>query len=194
MAIGDPYISVQELKDVVGISDDSEDVLVERAVKAATQAINNRSGFATFWNTGLAEIRTVDTEGKIVPKRGVSPYYKLLLPDGIASTGGFSVSGFPTATLMPSDAIAKGEPATALKLSYGSLPASVQITAVWGWPSLPDDIVMAAQMQAHRYYRRRGSPEGIAGSAEWGLSRVPRLDPDVAAILENGGYMNPGIG
>lgn len=196
MTIGDPYISRAELKTVLGITDPSEDDLVDRAVMGATRAINNRCGFNTFWNTGTAVTRSVETYGKLVPRRASSsPYMKLILPDGIASATGFAVAGYSTASLLPTAAIGKGEPATQIKLPWLSLsPDEIAITAVWGWPSLPDDIVMACQMQAQRYYKRRGSPEGLAGSAEWGVVRIPNLDPDVKAILEGGPYMNPGIG
>lgn len=194
MALGDPYISDVQLKVVLGITDVSEDALVLRAVRGATAAIDNKCGFNTFWNTGTAVTRTIETDGRIVPKRTSSPYYKLILPDGIASASGLLVAGYSTAKLLPTDAIATGKPATEIKLPWGSVPDDIDITAIWGWPALPDDIIMAAQMQSQRYYKRRGSPEGVAGSAEWGMVRIPRLDPDVQAILENGGYMNPGIG
>jgi hypothetical protein len=68
----------------------------------------------------------------------------------------------------------------------------IEITAQWGFPEVPEDIQMAQQMQATRYYRRRGSPEGLAGSAEWGVVSIPRLDPDVRAIIE--AFRRPGLG
>lgn len=194
MALGDPYISETELKDVLGISDDSEDALVRRVVRASTRAIDNKSAFSTFWNTGTPETRRVPVAGKVVPKRGSDPYYKLLLPDGIASASGLLVSGVSAPILMPTDSFIKGQPATAIRLPITWTIADVDITAIWGWPVLPDDIIFAAQLQSQRYYKRRGSPEGIAGSAEWGMVRIPRLDPDVAAILQSGPYMGPGVG
>jgi hypothetical protein len=164
-------------------------------VRAATRAIDGKVAYSSFWNTGTPVTRTIDVEGRIVPKRGASPYYKLLLNDGIASATGFAVAGKSPVSLLPSVAIATGRPATAVNLPWGCITAgTLDITAVWGWPAVPDDIVMACQMQATRYYKRRGSPEGIAGSAEWGVMRIPFLDPDVKAILEGGGYMSIGIG
>lgn len=195
MALGDPYISAADLKTVLGITDTSEDALVNRAVNAATRAINGKVAYSTFWNTGTPVTRTVDVEGRIVPKRGADPYFKLLLDDGISSATGFAVAGQTKYTLLPSDAIVRGRPATAIRLNWGCITGgTLDITAIWGWPSVPDDIVMACQMQATRFYKRRGSPEGIAGSAEWGVMRIPFLDPDVKAILEGNGYMSVGIG
>jgi hypothetical protein len=200
MAIRDPYITRAELKHILGIDPDNtdEDTLVDRAIKGASRALEKRSGWPTFWKTDGPVTRTVDVTGRIVPvRRSGYSYYKLLLRDGIASAVGFAVNGINTAVLLPEDAIQEGEPADAIRIPYGSglgSGGSLTITAVWGWPEVPSDIIMAAQMQAHRFYDRKGSPGGLSGSAEWGISRIPALDPDVLAILKGGGYMRAGIG
>lgn len=193
--MGDPYISWVQLKAVLGITDSAEDALGQRAVLGAAAAINNRCGFPTFWKADSPEVVTVETDGKIVPNRRAG-YYKLLLPCGIAEATGFAVSGFATARMLDASALfAEGKPVTEIRLPWGSsIPETIDITCVPGWPAVPPDIIMANQIQAHRYYRRRGSPEGIAGSAEWGLTRIPNLDPDVKSILDGGNYINPGIG
>lgn len=200
MAIGDPYITRDQLKVVLGIdpSNTTEDVLIDRCVKGAARSIERRSGWPTFWNTVTAVPRTIDVTRKIVRVRQASwAFDKVLLRNGIASAVGFSVPGFSAPVLMPEDAIEEGLPADAIRLpagsSYGSY-GTLRPTAIWGWPSVPDDIVMANQMQAHRYYNRKGSPEGVAGSAEWGITRIPPLDPDVLSILKGGGFMRAGIG
>lgn len=200
MAIGDPYISRDQLKTVLGIdlSNTSEDVLIQRCVAGASRSIENRSGWPTFWKTATAEQRTIDVVGKIVPIRRRGWYFdKILLRNGIASATGFLVAGYGSPALMPEDCFDEGLPADAIRLpgggSYGNF-GSLQVTAQWGWPEVPADILMAAQLQSHRYYDRKGSPEGVAGSAEWGITRIPPLDPDVLSILKGGGYMRAGIG
>lgn len=200
MAIGDPYITRDQLKNVLGIAlaNTDEDVLIDRAIRGASRSIERRSGWPTFWNTGTVEARNVDVAGKVVPYRRASfAYDKLLLRWGIASASGLIVAGQSSAVLMPEDAIAEGRPADAIRLVAGSSfgqNGTLNVTAIWGWPAVPDDITLAAQMQAHRYYNRKGSPEGIAGSAEWGITRIPPLDPDVLSILKGGGLMRAGIG
>lgn len=200
MAVGDPYISREQLKVVLGIdpSNTDEDGLIDRAVRGASRSIERRSGWPTFWKSATAESRTIDVTRRIVRVRTPGWVFdKVLLRNGIASATGFLVSGFSAPALMPEDAIEEGLPADAIRLPYGASygnSGSLRITAVWGWPEVPDDIVMACQMQAHRYYNRKGSPEGIAGSAEWGVSRIPPLDPDVLSILKGGGFMRAGIG
>lgn len=198
MAIGDPYNSLAEFKGVLGITASDEDSWITTCLNGARRAIERRSGWPTFWKTAAAELRTIDTRGKLVPVRQAGySYTKLLLRDGIASSTGFVVSGWSGATLMGTDAWSEGNAVDTIKLpaAYASIiTATLDITAQWGFPDVPADIKWAHQLQSHRYYRRKGSPEGIAGSAEWGLSRVPRLDPDVLGILKDGGYMRGGIG
>lgn len=197
MAIGDPYVSVSQFKSVLEITESDEDWWIERCVRGASKAVENRSGWPTFWNTVNAVQRTISVDRQVVSVRSsAGAYSKVLLRWGIASSAGFEASGYSSASLMPEDAFDEERPADAIRLpgTPSSLTGSLTVTAIWGWPTVPADILWAVQMQSHRYYRRKGSPEGIAGSAEWGLSRVPRLDPDVLGILKDGGYMRAGIG
>lgn len=62
---------------------------------------------------------------------------------------------------------------------------SVQVTAAWGWSSIPDEVKEAAKIQGARWFRRKDSPEGVLGGfQEFGAVRVPnRMDPDVQALL-----------
>jgi hypothetical protein len=200
MAIGDPYITRAQLKSVLKIdpSNTDEDDLIDRVILAAARSINRRAGWPTFWKTTGAVSRTIDVTRKIVRVRTSGwTYDKILLRNGIASTTGFSVPGYSNATLLPEEASDLGEPYDAIRLpaggSYGTY-GTLEVVAQWGWPDVPSDIVLANQMQAHRYYNRKGSPEGVAGSAEWGITRIPPLDPDVLSILKGGGFMRAGIG
>ncbi|WP_346134410.1 phage gp6-like head-tail connector protein [Streptomyces carpaticus] len=91
----------------------------------------------------------------------------------------------------PTDALAQGAPVTSLLRIGGQWSGRVQITARWGWPAIPASVAAAARIQAARLYRRKDSPEGVTGSAEWGVVRLSRRDPDVWTLLEP--YMLPGI-
>lgn len=83
----------------------------------------------------------------------------------------------------PDNALAYGLSITGL-VSTSDWPDRVRVTARWGWPSVPPSVKQATLLQASRLYRRKDSPEGVAGSSEWGLVRVPNLDPDVKALLQ----------
>lgn len=54
------------------------------------------------------------------------------------------------------------------------------------------DIDLAVIMQTFRLYKRRGSPEGVAGFDDLGIITITRFDPDIAKLLDD--YMLPAIG
>ena len=62
--------------------------------------------------------------------------------------------------------------------------ARTRVTAQWGWANVPDAVREATLIKAARMFRRRDTPEGIAGGGDFGLIRVSnREDPDVMALL-----------
>ncbi|MFY1669497.1 phage gp6-like head-tail connector protein [Plantactinospora sp. WMMB334] len=76
-----------------------------------------------------------------------------------------------------------GWPTTALRGCWPSRRLAVRTTGPHGWPAVPADITGAALLQTTRLYRRKDSPQGVIGSADWGVSRVSRADPDVEAMI-----------
>ena len=60
-----------------------------------------------------------------------------------------------------------------------------QPTAEAVWPPRAEQ---AALVQAARLYGRRGSVQGVAAFTDLGITTLPRLDPDVRALLELGEY------
>lgn len=60
-------------------------------------------------------------------------------------------------------------------------PGSARLTSAWGWPSVPTSIKSAAKLQASRFFNRRNSPYGIAGSPDQGseVRLLAKADPDV---------------
>jgi hypothetical protein len=68
--------------------------------------------------------------------------------------------------------------------NYGE-QALVQVTAVFGWPAVPEPITQATIIQASRIFKRYDSPLGVAGFGDLGAIRVSRfLDPDMAQLVE----------
>lgn len=76
--------------------------------------------------------------------------------------------------------------ATSWQFSTRSTFPSVQVTAAWGWASVPDEVKEAARIQGARWFRRKDSPEGVLGGfQDFGAVRVStRMDPDVAQLLK----------
>lgn len=195
------YIDLAMLKSAFGATDNDRDALFTQAITASCGSIDERTG-RSFDKAVSATPRVYRTKGRTMRLDVCS---ELLLIDDIADVTGLVVEGSfdgltwatidpTTYEIGPDNAISKNRPVTQLTLVYNSwmLYRRVRVTAIWGWPEVPASIKQAALLQASRLYKRKDSPDGTAGSAEWGVIRVSHLDPDVKALIEP--YRIPGFG
>ena len=180
------YVTTSTVKAALGkLTNDDRDELISQAARSASRLIDRRTG-RRFWADVTASARTYDTSR--VFRDGLG--YGVLVDDiadsasAVVTAGGVTLTGV---TFGPSNAAALGLPVTVLRPAVGlgvnPYTAGVTVTARWGWPYVPDEIEHAALLLAARLYRRRDSPQGVIGSAEWGAIRVGRFDPDVEALI-----------
>lgn len=194
------YAELATVKAALNIeaADTSRDVLLNQAIAAASRGIDRDTG-RRFWLDPAPVTRTFNPAARVVRDEDGQ---RLLVDDIgdesglVVETGSGSsyspVTGFETG---PENAAARGRPVTSLLLTggtWGGRGTRVRITARWGWPTVPEDIGQAAQIQAMRLFRRKDSPEGVTGSAEWGVVRLSRVDPDVYALIKH--FVLPGFG
>ena len=193
------YADLSVLKTSLGLEDDddSRDVLLAAALASASRSIDTACG-RRFWLDTEASARTYNPSGRtvcgedgerlLIDDAGVAP---TLVETGAAGSW-TALTGYETG---PDNALARSRPIVSLlhgTASWGRGPTRVRITAQWGWPSVPDEISQATVIQASRLFKRKDSPEGVTGSAEWGVVRLSRRDPDVWALIEH--YVLPGFG
>jgi hypothetical protein len=194
------YTDLPTLRLAVGVQDASSDTLLNQALSAACRSIDKHCG-RRFYKDDAPSARIYRPGRRVTWDRDG----ELLLVDDIADTTGMIVeSGTPVGNSWtaftdyethPDNALALGEPVTGLlRLAwwFGGYGLRIRVTAIWGWPAVPDNVVQAALIQAARFYRRKDSPEGVLGSADWGAIRVSRLDPDVQELLSD--FCEPAIG
>lgn len=196
MAVGDPYVSIADVKSELAISDAVDDVEIAVAVDAASEWVTSWCG---------RDFNVADS----VSARVFYPSTRhRVAVDDIASTSGLVVAidqgndaTYETTVaatmyqLEPVNGLVAGRsgwPYTSVRLvqslhfpAYADRRAPVQITALWGWPSVPAAVKKATLIMASRLFKRRLSPEGILGGLEgFGAVRVgTRLDPDVEMLL-----------
>jgi hypothetical protein len=196
------YVDLPALKESLGIpaDDDSRDAALTRALNAASRGIDRDTG-RRFWLDDAPVARTYKPQQRLMRDQDGD----WLIVDDIGDEEGLLVesgtpgSWSPVANIEtgPDNALQKGQPITALLQAYGAWgiwtpTARVRVTARWGWPTVPDEVVQATLIQAARLQRRKDSPEGVTGSAEWGVVRLPRTDPDVFALIKD--LALPGLG
>ncbi|MFF1417471.1 phage gp6-like head-tail connector protein [Streptomyces sp. NPDC058280] len=180
----------------IEVDDTTRDELLDGALAAASRGIDTATG-RRFWLDTAPSIRTFRMAGRVVRDDagtrlllddiGADP---VLVESGSADSWA-AISDYDTA---PDNALVRGRPITALARSTSGWLGGprVRVTARWGWPVVPDEIAEATLIQAARLYRRKDSPEGVTGSAEWGVVRLSRRDPDVWALIEH--FVVPGFG
>jgi len=61
--------------------------------------------------------------------------------------------------------------------------ASVEVTGVFGFATIPTAVRQACILLAMRQFKRYDSPTGVMGFGDLGLVRVGRVDPDVEKLL-----------
>lgn len=196
------YGSLSDLKAMLSITDSARDTLLTNALTSASRQIDRLCGRRFYLDASVSQRKysPMRREHWFVDGGGI-------MVDDIGSTAGLiieegydnynnSLNGTWTDItkdfqLMPDNALSASDgnpwPATALRRAIGIIQDPyilLRVTARWGWPAVPDEVNLAAEIQAARLYRRKDSPEGVLGNAEWGAVRVSRIDPDVQAMLD----------
>jgi hypothetical protein len=62
--------------------------------------------------------------------------------------------------------------------------ATVEITGVFGFATIPTAIKQATVLASLRAYKRYESPTGVLGFSDMGAVRIGRTDPDVARLID----------
>ncbi|MER6892021.1 head-tail connector protein [Streptomyces halstedii] len=192
------YASLDAIKDALKITDNDRDALIADRLSAASRQIDRATG-RRFWLNTEPTARVINPRGKVFCDDDGA---HLLVKD-VGDVAGLLVEVGRTAAWTdvtgsvepePTDALDEQRPVTSLlRASWPvGIGQRVRVTARWGWPQVPAVVSQATALQATRLFKRKDSPEGITGSAEWGVIRLSRVDPDVHALIEH--LIIPGIG
>lgn len=189
------YITVEDLKAAMRITDDDDNAALAIAISAASRAVDRATG-RQFGKTAGVEARYYTARWSAVDCRWV------VVIDDVQTAVGFIVATDPEddasfgsmvtpVNMRPVNAAAKGRPWTAFSV-HPSSPVQptdrtdgVEVRATYGWTEVPDTVIAAVTLQAIRFANRRDSPYGIAGSPDTGseLRLLAKVDPDVAVML-----------
>jgi hypothetical protein len=181
----------------IGTADTLDDDLIDNCVGAASRLIDGYCN-RKFWQSGTAEARVFQAEDSFYCSIDDIAGTALTLKSSTQADGTFDltwkVSDYQLEPLNGNldgltwsyDKIrAVGDYLfPTVNANYGE-QALVQVTAIFGWPSVPEPITQATIIQASRIFKRYDSPLGVAGFGDLGAIRVSRfLDPDMAQLVE----------
>lgn len=194
MAITDGYTTLQEVKDILRITDAVEDTLIERCIESASRHIDRycervfTSGTATRVFApddsytceiddliSLTTLKTSSNADNVFDITWTATDYQLEPLNGL-SGGLYSPYTriravgdylFPTVAFPGPQA-----------------EATVQIVGTFGYgTAVPTDVRQACNLLSIREFKRYDSPLGVAGFGEIGVVRVSRTDPDIESLL-----------
>lgn len=193
MAITNGYATLTEVKLFLGITDSVDDTLLEGMVEAASRSIDRMANRRFYLDTN-ASARLYRANNALQ-----------LFVDDIGSTTGLAVAvdsdgngSYDTALTLNTDYIL--DPITAPSLNRpwnvvtivsasAAFPAplnyrpGVQVTAKWGWPSIPDDINQACMILTADLYKRKDAPGGIIGLGDLGAIRMSPVGRDITQMV-----------
>ena len=201
MAITNGYCSLADVKAAARITDSIDDTLLELSIESASREIDSYTE-RVFYQTGSAgtpvarvyvpqDLYVVETDDII----SVSTLKTDSNGDGTFDTT-FDASDFQ---LEPLNGLAGGieTPFTRIRAvgtylwptyeprNVDANQASVQVTGVFGFATVPTAVRQACILSALRQYKRYESPTGVLGFSDLGAVRVgTKLDPDVERMIQ----------
>lgn len=190
MAITNGYASLNDIKAALRISDSVDDTLLELAVESASRMIDSFTE-RTFYNGGtatrvyapartdLVQIDDCRTIGTVETSTNADYVYDQTWT--ALDYQGEPLNGLVAGQATPFTRIrATGDYAFPVYMGV----ATVRVTGVWGFATVPTAVKQATVIQAAREFKRFDSPLGVAGYGDMGMMRVSRyLDPDVEQLV-----------
>lgn len=194
MAWAPNYVAVDTLAAYLRVDDEIDDAELGLAITAASRAIDHHCN-RQFGQVDQAEERLYTARYDYEACRWVVDIDDLGDDTGLV----VEVDGEAVATyvLEPVNAVVKGRVWTRVAFTEDSEAQptgkrhEVAVTALWGWPAVPEPVEEATLLQGSRFNARRNAPFGVAGSPEVGseMRLLHRVDPDVAVVLRR--YKRP---
>lgn len=190
MTITNGYCTLEQLKAVLRVTDTVDDLLFETRIGEASRVIDdycNRRFYAD--STATARVY-VASETDVVFVDDISTTTGLVVKTDSAGDGTYATTlGSGDFITGPLNALVRGLPVSSIattpsaQFPTSTAPAGVQVTAKWGWPSVPEPVQSSCIILAGRLVKRGDSLLGVAGFGDLGAITVRSIDPDVQRML-----------
>lgn len=188
------YCGLEELKSLVSIDDDDDDLPLETALLAACRTIDSATGRRYYPDaTATARVFKAGNPSRIWLNADFYTITGLIVATDEGADGTFETTWASTDyQLEPLNGIVDG----ASGWPYDRITAVgnyrwptactdralVQITAKWGWSAPPEPIRQAAKLLAKDLWKNKDTVGGVQGFDQFGAVRV-RQDPFIAMLL-----------
>jgi hypothetical protein len=192
------YATLAEVKAAARITDNIDDSLLETAIESSSRDIDAYTE-RVFFSTGATAVARVYIPQDIYLVETDDIISVTTIKSDSGGDGTFDITwASKDYQLEPLNGLAGGisTPATRIRAigdylwpvyeprNVNSNQASVQVTGVFGFASIPSAIKQATILSSLRAYKRYESPTGVLGFSDMGVVRVGRLDPDVERLIQ----------
>jgi hypothetical protein len=198
MAITNGYATLTEIKNYMSISDTTDDSLLEDLVESASRSIDRIANRRFYLDTSASARLYRAYSNIFVFVDDIGSTTNLVVAIDSAGNGTYSKTlALNTDYILdPLTSQSLNRPYTQLTMvsnteswpifpgiSQNGLRPGVQVTAKWGWPSVPSDINMACLILTADLYKRKDAPGGILGLGDLGVVRMSPIGRDVTAMV-----------
>lgn len=207
MSVANGYCTLAELRTHIGDSGSNLSTeLLERAINATSRAIDKHCG-RRFWLSAQVETRVYrpdDAYTAWVDDIGTST--GLVVKTDTTGDATWATTWASTDyQLEPLNVSSVASGDTVTPYAWWQLTAidrytfpvhprrtTLQVTAKFGWSSVPVEITSACLLKSASLFKRREAPFGVAGIGDFGPVRIGPKDYEVRALLDT--YIKIGVG
>ena len=190
MTITNGYCTLDQLKAVLRVTDTVDDLLFETRIGEASRVIDDYCNRRFYADTTATARIYVAAQTDVVFVDDISTTTGLVIKTDSAGDGTYATTlGASDFIAGPLNALVRGLPISQITTTPSAsfptsvAPAGVQVTAKWGWPSVPQPVQSACIILAGRLVKRGDSLLGAAGFGDLGAITVRSIDPDVQRML-----------
>lgn len=190
MAISNGYATLAQVKSALRITDNVDDTLLEQAIESASRRIDGYCG-RWFYKTASTAILVYPFDYYNVPVQDIA---NTTVTVAVSTQGNNVYDQVWTQgvdyQLEPLNAGLNSKPYNNIMAIGGkTFPIQlqpnvpyVQVTAQWGWQSVPIDVTQACVLLSIRQFARLNAALGIVGFNDMAI-QVKAVDPDVRDLL-----------
>lgn len=191
MAITNGYCTLAEVKAALRLTDNTDDTLIENSIEGASRRIDGYCG-RFFYKTTATAVGLIARTEYLVTTDDISSSTNLLVKTDTTGDGTYDTTWTINVDyqLEPLNSTILQRPyrrisaigAKTFPLNTPPSPPYVQITAEWGWSSVPDDVREATVLLAMRGFARYNAALGVVGFGDMAMN-VRAVDPDVREMI-----------
>lgn len=186
MALGDPYASLDDLKDYMQATLQGEtmyDAILTNALKSVSREIDNhchrqfnQDDAVTAREYGPDSVFTIREGRRVTHWLAVDDFYDT--ESLIVESGGVTWTASDY-TLRPRNGIVDGQTGWAYREIHATSTTlrfdpegDTSVTTKWGWPAVPDPVKQSCLILASETFQIKDAPFGVAGLDQFGVIRV----------------------